>query len=86
MNGHEAMVELLLENGPDVDCRCNAGRTPPWWATQKGHEAVVKRLLEKEADVESKDGDGPDTAIVGRVERARGGREAAARERSRREV
>jgi ankyrin repeat protein len=52
MGGHEAMVELLLEKGADMECRSNDYRKPLWWAAKKGHKAVVKLLLEKGADVE----------------------------------
>ena len=53
--GHEAVVELLLEKGADVDSKDDTGRTPLSWAAENGHEAVVKLLLEKGADVSSKD-------------------------------
>jgi ankyrin repeat protein len=53
MNGHEAVVELLLE-GAEVKCRSSSGQTPLWWAAEKGQEAVVKLLLKKGADAESK--------------------------------
>jgi len=49
MNGHEAVVELLLghedinPDGPD-----NSGRTPISWAARNGHETVVKLLLGRE--------------------------------------
>jgi ankyrin repeat protein len=56
MKGHEAVVELLLEKGADMESRdMNYGQTPLWCAAKEGHEAVVKLLLEKGADVESKD-------------------------------
>jgi len=28
MKGHEAVVELLLEKGADVECKSDNGRTP----------------------------------------------------------
>jgi hypothetical protein len=30
MNEHEAVVELLLEEGAEVKCRSNSGQTPLW--------------------------------------------------------
>ena len=55
-NGHEAVVELLVEKGADVNSKEDRdGRTPLWWAAENGHEEVVKLLLEKGADVDSKD-------------------------------
>ena len=77
-------MKLLLEKGADVESKDREyGQTPLSWAAEKGHEAAVKLLLEKGADVESKERIWPDAAIVGRMERARGGYEAAARERRR---
>lgn len=54
-NGHEAVVELLLEKGADLESRNNIGRTPLSLAAEKGHEATVKLLLEKGANLESID-------------------------------
>ena len=84
--GHEAIVKLLLEKEADVECKSNNGQTPLSRAAEKGHEAVVKLLFEKGADVESKDTLWLHAAMVGRVGRARGGCEAAARERGRRGI
>ena len=42
---YEAVVELLLEKGADVESKdTEYGRTPLWWAARNGHEAVVKLL------------------------------------------
>ncbi|OBT67655.1 hypothetical protein VE03_03419 [Pseudogymnoascus sp. 23342-1-I1] len=54
-NGNEALVNLLLEKGADVDSKDSYGRTPLSWATEKGNEAAVKLLLEKGATVDSTD-------------------------------
>jgi ankyrin repeat protein len=51
MNGHEAVVKLLLEKGANLESKGLS------WAARYGHEAVVKLLLEKGADLESKDDD-----------------------------
>jgi ankyrin repeat protein len=45
--GYEAVVNLLLEKGADVEYKSSNGRTPLCWAAEKGQEAVVKLLLEK---------------------------------------
>ena len=55
-NGHEAVVELLLENGAELETRdTRYGQTPLSWAVEKGHEAVVKLLLENGAELETRD-------------------------------
>lgn len=46
-NGHDAVVELLLDTG-EVDTNtqdAEYGRTPLLWAARTGHDAVVLRLL-----------------------------------------
>ncbi|RWA09407.1 hypothetical protein EKO27_g5694 [Xylaria grammica] len=54
--GHDAVVRLLLEKGPDLESKDNEyGQTPLLWAARNGHEAVVKLLVEKGADLDSKD-------------------------------
>ena len=81
--GQEAVVKLLLETGKvDVDSKDSDSRTPLSWAAQNRHEAVVKLLLETgKVDVDSKEQERSDAAVVGCGVRARGGREAAARDR-----
>jgi len=55
-NGHEDVVELLLENEADADSKDTwYGQTPLSWAAGDGHEAVVKLLLENKANADSKD-------------------------------
>lgn len=54
--GHEAIVDLLLENNAQVDTKdTQYGRTPLSWAAKNGHEAIVHLLLEKNAQVDTKD-------------------------------
>jgi hypothetical protein len=48
-NGHEAVVELLLEKGAELETKSISGRTPVSYTAWYGHEAVVKLLLEKGA-------------------------------------
>jgi ankyrin repeat protein len=51
LNGHEAVVGLLLEKGADIEFKDRRyGQTPLLWAAEMGHEAVVKLLLEKGAE------------------------------------
>lgn len=46
-NGHEAVINLLLEKGAEVDLKDNSGRTPLSWAAENGHKTLVKLLLPK---------------------------------------
>jgi ankyrin repeat protein len=55
-NGYEAVVQLLLENGADLESKdIEHERTPLLWAAINGHKAVVQLLLENGADPESND-------------------------------
>jgi ankyrin repeat protein len=56
--GQEAIVQLLLEKGADLESKSNNGRTPLSWAAEEGHEAIVQLLLKKGADLESKSNNG----------------------------
>ncbi|KAF3075556.1 Ankyrin repeat domain-containing protein 50 [Trichoderma lentiforme] len=57
MNEHEAIVQLLLDKGADVDAKDSYGRTPLSYAAVKGHNAIVQLLLDKGSDVDLKDRD-----------------------------
>ncbi|KKO97783.1 hypothetical protein THAR02_10115 [Trichoderma harzianum] len=57
-NGHEAIVELLLEIGADPESRNVDGQTALMHAARNGHEAIVRLLLMHEADLDSKDESG----------------------------
>jgi ankyrin repeat domain-containing protein 50 len=44
-NGHEDIVQFLLEQKVDPSIRNNAGQTPVWWAVRRGHMNIVRMLL-----------------------------------------
>ncbi|KAK2684952.1 hypothetical protein QWA68_016533 [Fusarium oxysporum] len=46
VEGHEAIVQLLLKKGADIEAKDKHGRTPFSWATEKGHKAIVQLLRE----------------------------------------
>ena len=58
--GHEAVVQLLIEYGVDINVKDNEyERTPLIWAAQGGHEAIVRLLIEGDGvDINAKDSDG----------------------------
>jgi len=45
-NGHDDVVQALLELGVDADAKDEQGRTPLFRAAEKGHDVVVLCLLE----------------------------------------
>ena len=49
--GHKLLVELLLDNGANVDERDKFGMTPLMRAAQHGRTDVVNFLLDNDADV-----------------------------------
>jgi Ankyrin repeats (3 copies)/Ankyrin repeat len=70
--GHEAVVELLVEKGAELEAKDkDYGRTPLSWAAEKGHEAVVKLLLDKGAELEAKDYNYGQTPLIWAVEKGR---------------
>ncbi|KFY28403.1 hypothetical protein V491_00482, partial [Pseudogymnoascus sp. VKM F-3775] len=46
--GHEAVAELLLDRGAEVDAKDGSGQTPLSWAAVKGYEVVEQLLLSRE--------------------------------------
>jgi len=57
-NGHEAVVQLLLDKGAEIDAKDNEGGTPLLWAAKGGHKDVVQLLLDKGAEIDAKDNEG----------------------------
>jgi ankyrin repeat protein len=53
--GHEAVVQLLLEKGAEADSKDNSGRTPLSWAVVMCHETVVQLLLKKGVETDPRD-------------------------------
>jgi ankyrin repeat protein len=49
-NGHNQMVQLLLDNGDDPNAHGDGVRTPLTLASEQGREDLVKLLLERGAD------------------------------------
>ena len=56
--GDLAVVEDLLANGDDINCRGAQNRTPLHRAVGKGFDEIVKLLLDKGADVNLVDAGG----------------------------
>ena len=52
------IVELLIENGADVNFANSNGVTALIWASRGGHIETIKVLISKSADVNSKDKNG----------------------------
>lgn len=54
--GCERTVKFLLENGADVNGRCNPHGNALCAASSEGHERIVRLLLEKGADINAPGG------------------------------
>ncbi|KAM5349338.1 hypothetical protein ACJ41O_005843 [Fusarium nematophilum] len=52
VEGHEAIVRLLLDRGAHAETTDGRGRTPLWMAAPRGHVAVVRLLLDGGAHTE----------------------------------
>ena len=51
--GHAKVVELLLNNGADVDLSTNSGSTSLHSAAEGGHERIVNLLIKNHANLSS---------------------------------
>uniref|UniRef100_UPI001AACA070 ankyrin repeat domain-containing protein n=1 Tax=Facilibium subflavum TaxID=2219058 RepID=UPI001AACA070 len=58
--GHREIVQLLIENGADVDITNSHGTTALHLASKKGNAEIVKLLLEAGADITAETIDGKD--------------------------
>jgi len=47
INGYKEVVELLLENGADVNAKNKDGMTALMYAAEKGYKEVVELLIRK---------------------------------------
>jgi ankyrin repeat protein len=53
--GSVRVVQLLLDNGANIEARDNSGRTALFWvASSRGREAMMRLLVNRGADVEAK--------------------------------
>jgi len=52
------IVQLLIENGADVNANNKYGKTPLHWAAARGYEATVRLLLARGANVNNSDSEG----------------------------
>ncbi|KAF3087187.1 hypothetical protein TWF706_011259 [Orbilia oligospora] len=53
--GHEAVVQLLLDKGAETEIKDKSGHTPLWRAADCGCEAVVNILVDRGANMEARD-------------------------------
>ena len=58
LQGHEAVVRLLLDRGADIATQDKDGWTALNVAARRGHKAVVRLLLDRGADVNAQNEDG----------------------------
>jgi hypothetical protein len=58
LNGHENIVQLLIEAGCNLDCRNSDKETPLLDAVENGHLAVVKLLLQAGVNPRKADAEG----------------------------
>ncbi|CVL06935.1 related to ankyrin [Fusarium mangiferae] len=56
-NGHLAIVEMLLENGANIDLGDDMLLTPLSWTCVSGHTTIAEIILQNHAQVDSRDDD-----------------------------
>lgn len=61
--GHAEMVDLLLDNGADVDARDHLGRVPMYIALSRDHLDVARRLAKAGTDATARSSEG-DTLLM----------------------
>ena len=49
-DGHERMVQMLLDAGADVNAGSEKGVSALQWASASGHQGVIQMLLDAGAD------------------------------------
>ena len=54
-NGHESVVNILLDRGANVAAKNNEGVTALYWAANNGHTSILLLLLKKGANCRPKD-------------------------------
>jgi ankyrin repeat protein len=72
-NGHEAVVQLLVEKGANVEMEDTFGHTPLSLAARNGHKAVVRLFCQEQGQVWSL------ARVIGRIQRAGGSGETTER-------
>lgn len=50
-NGHDRILQLLLDNGADINTYMDNGASPLYIACQNGHKITAKLLLSNGADI-----------------------------------
>ncbi|KAK6525319.1 hypothetical protein TWF694_005462 [Orbilia ellipsospora] len=68
-NGHQVVVQLLIEAGANIDPRDYYNKTPLLWAAERGHQAAAQLLLEAGADTEAKNERQRQTPLLWAAER-----------------